>query len=87
METQICEITGGILNVPIEYLLEGKSLGKTMVSESSMAQSRINAARKINIWKYDQFIIDGRMDSKDVTMPDGFPCNDFKIVEGYESSK
>jgi len=80
--TTVCKITGRDKNVHIEYFLEGKSLGKTMVSEGSMSASRIAEAKAINIDFYDQFVLDnGRANSKDCLLSYGGelkPLNDFE---------
>lgn len=84
----ICKITGLEKTVHIEYFLGDESLGKTMCSECSWSESRINSAKEIGIEYYDRFILDnGRLDTKDVKMMyDGVLSqqNDFKKADPSE---
>lgn len=73
----ICPLTGLRKITLIEYFLEGKSLGKTFVSEGSLSNSRIAEAKAIGIDYYDGFILREKNDSREVIMPDGKPMDDF----------
>lgn len=71
-------------NTPIEFFLNGKSLGSYYVKEGSMASDRIALAKSKRIDYYDGFILrggkfyDNAVDSRNVVMPDGKPLDDFK---------
>lgn len=54
---ELDKVTGLPISVPIEFYLNGKFLGKTLVTEMSMSSSRIAAARSIGINYYDRFIL------------------------------
>ena len=85
---EICEITGLTKSVKIEYFLNGKSLGKTTVSESSFSASRIKEAKNLGIDYYDGFILDdGRSDSRTVKLSYNgvlLPMDDFKKCDEIE---
>lgn len=52
-----CAITGYPKNIPIEFYLQNKLIGETLISQGSMSCSRIAAAKAIGIEYYDSFII------------------------------
>lgn len=85
LESQIDELTGLPKSVHIEYFLNEKSLGKTMVSEGSMSINRINEAKNIGIEYYDGFVLDnGSADSRNVKLTYNGKLevmNDFKVCD------
>lgn len=86
METQfeICEVMGTPKDTPIEFFLDGKSLGKTLVAQARLASLTIKAAKEIGIDYYDKFVITRpngeKFDSSSVIV-NGKPYSDFDVVK------
>lgn len=82
-------ITGLPISVPAEFYNKGELLGKTLITEGSWGQLRIDAAKEIGIDFYDEvklFRKDGSFISSKQNIINGKPCCDFEMATNHNSS-